>query len=431
MRKSNPPFYSKAIDFIVSHLVAFSGYMFFKICCKGEIFNSDEIDKTIADNDLFIIAMNHESYLDWIIIWALFKYKYKINIIFLAKEKLFNHLLWGRIVRFSQCICVSDDGKKIIDKAGKRRLDNSIIGIFPEGTRSRNGKLLEFKAGVALIAAKQNIPILPITLNGFFEAWKPESRFPKFSKMKIVVNQLIENDDTYRVKDYLALTKERIALGKDIVNLKGENFSSAIFDLDFTLLKTNIADLLFYMHKKRKSRFSYILWLMKISPLIPVLKVIDEFYRPLTQLIIFKMYSNFSKEMISEDCEEYMQLYFKEKIIEKSIGIMKVFQNDGLKTHILSTNLQIFVDSVAKRTNAKGTGVSLNILQSLNFLDKLKYLKNFKQNNLKVINYKNFIGIGDSIYDTPIFKNSSYSIKINSNNKRKKISQMVNNYIDI
>lgn len=422
---------SKSIDFLTTHFVALSGYIFFTVCCKGEIFNSKEINATLEKYDRFIIAMNHESYLDWIIIWAIFKYKYRTDVIFLAKEKLFTHRFWGKIMRHSNCIRVSDEGSKIIEEDGKKRLKESIIGIFPEGTRSRDGKLLNFKSGVAVMAAKQNIPILPISLNGFFESWQPNSKFPKMSKMVIVVNQLIENDIDYSIRDYLTETRNKISIGKEIFNLNVMNIKTAVFDLDSSLLNTSIADLLFFMNKKRMSSIRYLFWILKIMPLVPFLKVVDYFYRPLTQLLIFNMYSTYSEAEIKKDCEEYMDLNFNSKLIDKTYKLMEMLKENEFEIYILSTNQEIFVNSVSERLSAKGFGISLKLLKKMTISEKLYYLQQFKKNTISCKGLKKYIGFGDSKYDLPIFKNSSYSVLINHKKRRNKLARYVNNYIKI
>lgn len=420
---------SRLIDSLTTHMVASIGYLFFKFVCSGRIYNSKEIDETLKNHNRFIIAMNHESYLDWIIIWAVFKYRYKINVIFLAKQKLFDHKFWGKIMRHSKCVCVSNEGSKIIDPKGKSRLENSIVGIFPEGTRSRDGKLLDFKSGVAVMAAKQNIPILPITLNGFYEAWQPQEKMPRRSNMNIVVNKLIENNTEYGIKDYLNLTKKRILTGQTSQNIECSEFSAAVCDLDSTLLKTNIASLLFFMHRKRKSKIQYILWLMKIGTLVPFLKIVDKFYRPLTQLLIYRMYTVYDHQTIKLDCKEYLDLKFKDKLICESYEIIQKLQKSKVTTFILSTNLQVFVDSVSERISAKGYGISLTYLESLSFLEKLVYLKTFKEVVISNLQLNNFIGFGDSKYDIPIFEKSDYSVNVNQSKNAGSYVKGVNNYI--
>lgn len=58
--------------------------------------------------------------------------------------------------------------------------------IFPEGTRTRNGELGDFKKTFAILSCELNIPIVPVSIKGAFEALPRGSRFPKpFTKVEI------------------------------------------------------------------------------------------------------------------------------------------------------------------------------------------------------------------------------------------------------
>ena len=51
--------------------------------------------------------------------------------------------------------------------------------LFPEGTRSRNGCLLEFRAGVGTLVAGSSVPVVPCHISGAFEAWPADKKLPR------------------------------------------------------------------------------------------------------------------------------------------------------------------------------------------------------------------------------------------------------------
>ena len=61
-----------------------------------------------------------------------------------------------------------------------------VLGIFPEGSRSKNGRLREGEPGVALLALKSGAPILPVAIRGAFEVFPPHARLPRaFRRVKV------------------------------------------------------------------------------------------------------------------------------------------------------------------------------------------------------------------------------------------------------
>jgi 1-acyl-sn-glycerol-3-phosphate acyltransferase len=57
--------------------------------------------------------------------------------------------------------------------------DGEFVGIFPEGERSATGQLGKGEPGVALIALKAKVPILPVGIRGAYESFPKGSKFPK------------------------------------------------------------------------------------------------------------------------------------------------------------------------------------------------------------------------------------------------------------
>jgi 1-acyl-sn-glycerol-3-phosphate acyltransferase len=67
-----------------------------------------------------------------------------------------------------------------------RRLRNGgIVTLFPEGTRSRDGELGELKPGIAVLAARARVPIVPTGLAGTFEAWPRSRNWPRPAPIRV------------------------------------------------------------------------------------------------------------------------------------------------------------------------------------------------------------------------------------------------------
>ncbi len=59
------------------------------------------------------------------------------------------------------------------------------VGIFPEGTRSPDGKMHKAKAGAGMIAYQSKAIILPVYVHNTFNVWSRHQKFPKFEKIKV------------------------------------------------------------------------------------------------------------------------------------------------------------------------------------------------------------------------------------------------------
>ena len=102
---------------------------------------------------------------------------------YMAKEELFKPAIAGAIIKSLNAFPVkrgaSDRGAiKIALNILKKGL---CLGIFPEGTRSRDGKLHKAQAGVSLIAAMSKAPVVPTALIGTNKIWSKEEKFPQLT----------------------------------------------------------------------------------------------------------------------------------------------------------------------------------------------------------------------------------------------------------
>lgn len=111
----------------------------------------------------YILASNHCSSVDPMIV-AQGVRKGKIR--FMAKAELFDIPVLGIVIRWLGAFPVSRGAGDMsaIETAIHSIENGKILGLFPEGTRSKDGTLQRFKSGLALIAQKTGAGILPVTI---------------------------------------------------------------------------------------------------------------------------------------------------------------------------------------------------------------------------------------------------------------------------
>lgn len=126
-----------------------------------------------------VIAVNHSSYLDPVVVGTVVPRKIKWIIL-----KSIYHLWWLKWL-FVLTEMIPENGA--IEKSLSELKNDELLGIFPEGTRSRNGALHAGREGVAILAIKGAAPIIPCAIRGAFEAYPRDAIFPKPHPIKILI----------------------------------------------------------------------------------------------------------------------------------------------------------------------------------------------------------------------------------------------------
>jgi 1-acyl-sn-glycerol-3-phosphate acyltransferase len=96
-----------------------------------------------------------------------------------------------------------------------------IVGIFPEGRISRDGKLQEGQAGVALLLQKSGVPVVPAAILGAYEILPRHATFPRPGRLLVAFGRPIEPQAAGAKKDGARALKDRVM--KDIAELQAAN----------------------------------------------------------------------------------------------------------------------------------------------------------------------------------------------------------------
>jgi 1-acyl-sn-glycerol-3-phosphate acyltransferase len=149
-----------------------------------------------------IVAANHCSNLDPILVGVAFPRRLR----YFAKEELFRPFLFGGIIRLLGAVPVSraDNASAAGALKGFLRLLEAghDVLIFPEGSRSPDGKLQPLEGGVGLIAVHAKTDILPVFVSGSYEAMPPGAALVKPRKIKVTFGRrIIFDPELYKGKD--------------------------------------------------------------------------------------------------------------------------------------------------------------------------------------------------------------------------------------
>jgi long-chain acyl-CoA synthetase len=197
-------------------------YIIFKIIWQLKVFGI----KNLSSDEAFILCPNHGSYLDGFLIAASLPGWLKKHMFFLGFRIYFEVPIIRNIVKLIKIIPI-DPAARLVDamQACAYILRNGKTAcIFPEGARSIDGEIKEFKKGIGILAKELNIRLVPVYISGSYESWPRTNRFPIPHPVKIVFGrpQTIEEVKKEGKRQGAKDDYESIALGirQEVVRLK-------------------------------------------------------------------------------------------------------------------------------------------------------------------------------------------------------------------
>lgn len=154
----------------------------FDMFFRGEVVGLENLPKTGA----FLIAANHASHLDPPFIGC----HVPRQMCFFARKTLWSGRVASWWLDAVGTIPVDRDGGQ--DVAALKRVlralaEGKVMILFPEGTRSLDGKLQPAKPGVGFIVCKTQVPVVPARIFGSFEAFGKGAKAPRLGSPVMVV----------------------------------------------------------------------------------------------------------------------------------------------------------------------------------------------------------------------------------------------------
>lgn len=161
-------------DVVIHRFARFWAFLHLKMCgIRVLVKGREKISKPP-----YIIMCNHQSALDIFVLYLAMPFLFK----WIAKRQLFSIPVVGWIMKRANYISIDREspreGLKAINDAAQKIRNGLNILIFPEGTRSRDGKLLPFKKGVFSLALRAGVPVIPVGINGTGRLQPKESIMP-------------------------------------------------------------------------------------------------------------------------------------------------------------------------------------------------------------------------------------------------------------
>lgn len=157
-------------------------------------------EKNVPNKGPFIIAPNHQSFLDGPIVASGLSYKTLKNSYFFATEEHVKHPVVKSLAKRNNIIIMEKHNLKnsILKLSEVLKLGKNVV-IFPEGSRSYDGEMVPFKKTFAILSKELNVPVVPVCIRGAYDVLPRGSKWikPKKIEVEYLPPVMPANEDTY------------------------------------------------------------------------------------------------------------------------------------------------------------------------------------------------------------------------------------------
>lgn len=146
----------------------------------------------VPDDGGALVISNHQSYLDPAIIGA----QLRRPMSYLAKSELWKNPALGWLITRLYAFPVRQGAgdKGAIEETIRRLKEGHLLNIYPEGSRTEDGELLPIQRGVALVIRKAHVPVIPVVVDGSFDAWRKGSLLPTSHPIRVLIGKPVRMD---------------------------------------------------------------------------------------------------------------------------------------------------------------------------------------------------------------------------------------------
>ncbi len=142
----------------------------------------------------FVICSNHQSFIDPIILGSVLPWEVFRDCFAVGTSDIFGKGFMRTMARWLRVVVVDPDANLIpAMRAGAFGLRHGgVLLLYPEGERSIDGEPKTFKKGAAILSIHLQVPIVPVAIDGFHEAWPRGKRFQRFAPLQITFGPAID-----------------------------------------------------------------------------------------------------------------------------------------------------------------------------------------------------------------------------------------------
>jgi 1-acyl-sn-glycerol-3-phosphate acyltransferase len=144
-----------------------------------------------------LYVANHQSFLDPVLVTNTLRRPGN----YMARDSLFRHPLFGRLIESLNAFPIrrGTADTAALKEAMRRLRTGRCVVVFPEGTRTRDGRIGPFLPGIAVLAQRAADWTVPVLIDGAYEAWPRSQALPRPGRIAIEYGRPMPQDQTRRL----------------------------------------------------------------------------------------------------------------------------------------------------------------------------------------------------------------------------------------
>ncbi|MCE9526024.1 MAG: 1-acyl-sn-glycerol-3-phosphate acyltransferase [Planctomycetales bacterium] len=173
------------------------GVTFYRLRCEGR--------EHWPETGGGLVCSNHQSFFDPNLIGM--TCPRQMN--YLARDTLFKIPVLREVMTFLDAIPIDREGSGLsgLKETMKRLRAGELVLIFPEGTRTHDGDLRPLKPGFCSLARRSRVPLIPVGMDGAYQAWPRTSLFPLPGKLAVVIGHPISAEEIAEMSDEVLIAE--------------------------------------------------------------------------------------------------------------------------------------------------------------------------------------------------------------------------------
>ncbi len=168
-------------------------YLYLKVFYRFKVYGEEHLPLESG----VIVVSNHANFIDPIIVGCSLQ---KRKVCFMAKEELFRIPVFGQIIRKLGAFPVKrgKGDRSAFRTAFQILKEQKVLGMFPEGTRYKDGKIHTIRQGATLLAAESGAKVLPMIIRG-----TNNLKLFRFPKIKVYIGEAFSIEQAESKKEMI------------------------------------------------------------------------------------------------------------------------------------------------------------------------------------------------------------------------------------